>query len=295
MRCHLLVTAAFLLHATIANAQEVARVTNLYDAFGSASSLKKDWGFAALIEYGGKRVLFDTGNNAEIFEHNVKALGVELRNLDAVVISHRHGDHTSGLTFLLEINPNVRIYAPVEGAFFKNPLPQSFLTPAPGLPKDLRYFEGEPPQQLLSGSPWNDANFSRIAATAEVFPGFHVIVTQSDKPGTLEMNELSLAVSTREGLALIVGCSHPGIDKILSAAAQINPRLYTAIGGFHLVATPDSEIRRVVSVLHDTLRVQRVAPAHCTSERGFSMFMEKYQERYDRAGLGATISLPPQK
>jgi 7,8-dihydropterin-6-yl-methyl-4-(beta-D-ribofuranosyl)aminobenzene 5'-phosphate synthase len=126
MRFHLLITAVFLLHATNAKAQEVARVTNLYDAFGSPSSLKKDWGYAALIEYGGRRILFDTGNNAETFEHNVKALGVDLRNLDAVVISHRHGDHTSGLTFLLEINPRVRIYTPVEGAFFKSALPQSF-------------------------------------------------------------------------------------------------------------------------------------------------------------------------
>ncbi|HKQ84927.1 MAG TPA: MBL fold metallo-hydrolase [Steroidobacteraceae bacterium] len=292
MRSHLLLIAALLLHATVANAEEVARVINLYDAFGSSSSLKKDWGFAALVEYGGRRVLFDTGNNAEIFEHNVKALGVDLRNLDAVVISHRHGDHTSGLTYLLEVNPDVLIYTPVEGAFFKGPLPRSFLTPAPGLPKDLRYFEGKPPERLVSGSPWKDANFSPIAATKEIFPGFHVIVTQSDKPGTLEMNELSLAVSTPQGLAVIVGCSHPGIDKILSAAARIDPRLYTAIGGFHLVATPDPEIRRVVSVLHDTLRLQRVAPAHCTSELGFSLFMEKYKERYDRAGLGSTISLP---
>ncbi|HKO49699.1 MAG TPA: MBL fold metallo-hydrolase, partial [Polyangiaceae bacterium] len=119
MRSHLLLIATLLLHATVANAEEVARVINLYDAFGSSSSLKKDWGFAALVEYGGRRVLFDTGNNAEIFEHNVKALGVDLRKLDAVVISHRHGDHTSGLTYLLEVNPDVLIYTPVEGAFFK--------------------------------------------------------------------------------------------------------------------------------------------------------------------------------
>ena len=119
-----------------------------------------------------------------------------------------------------------------------------------------------------------------------------MIVTQSEKPGTLEMNELSLAVETPEGLAVIVGCAHPGIDRILASAAHIDPRLYTAVGGFHLVATPDSEIRRVASVLHDTLRLQRVAPAHCTSELGFSRFMETYKERYDRAGVGTTISLP---
>jgi 7,8-dihydropterin-6-yl-methyl-4-(beta-D-ribofuranosyl)aminobenzene 5'-phosphate synthase len=80
-----------------ANAQSsTAQITVLYDAFGKTSTLTKDWGFAAPIEYGGKRILFDTGNNAEIFTHNVEAKGVDLRQLDFAVVSHRHGDHTSG-------------------------------------------------------------------------------------------------------------------------------------------------------------------------------------------------------
>ena len=49
-----------------------AQITILYDAFGKPSTMKKDWGFSALIEYGGKRILFDTGNNADIFAHNVQ-------------------------------------------------------------------------------------------------------------------------------------------------------------------------------------------------------------------------------
>ena len=70
------------------------RITILYDAFGMPSGLTKDWGFSALIEYCGKTILFDTGNNAEVFMHNVGALKVDLSNLDFVVLSHRHGDHT---------------------------------------------------------------------------------------------------------------------------------------------------------------------------------------------------------
>ena len=61
-----------------AGAQQPARVTILYDAFGPPSALKKDWGFAALIEYGGRRILFDTGNDAGIFARNVEQLGVEM-------------------------------------------------------------------------------------------------------------------------------------------------------------------------------------------------------------------------
>src|SRR4026209_745389 len=85
-----------LLLAGTAAADATKRVTILYDSFGKSPSLTMDWGFAALVEYGGKRILFDTGNNARIFEHNVKALGVNLKQLDAGVISHRHGGPPHG-------------------------------------------------------------------------------------------------------------------------------------------------------------------------------------------------------
>src|SRR5438067_8592231 len=102
------------LFASMAAAETPNRVTILYDSFGKSSSLTMDWGFAALVEYGGKRILFDTGNNARIFEHNVKAAGVDLQKLDFVVMSHRHGDHMGGLAYLLKVNPTVKIYAPKE-------------------------------------------------------------------------------------------------------------------------------------------------------------------------------------
>jgi len=92
-----------------------AQITVLYDAFGQASAMQKDWGYAALIEYGGKRILFDTGNNPDILAQNAKAKDVDLSKLDFVVMSHRHGDHMGGLAYLLKVNPKVTIYAPKEG------------------------------------------------------------------------------------------------------------------------------------------------------------------------------------
>lgn len=278
--------------ASLLNAQEIKRVTILYDAFGPSSALVKDWGFAAFVEYGGKRILFDTGNNAKIFEHNAKHLGIDLTRLDAVVISHRHGDHTSGLTHLLEVNSEVKIYAPQEGAFFKSRLPTGFLKAHPGLPPDLRYYEGKQPERWVSGSPWEKGNFEIVARTTEIFPGFYVLTTRSQKPGTLEMNEVSLAIRTPKGLAVIVGCSHPGVEKILEEAAKIDPRIYTVTGGFHLVLTPQEEVQRTADVLYNALKIERVAPGHCTSELGFAVFLDRFKERFDRAGLGTVISLP---
>ena len=119
-----------------------------------------------------------------------------------------------------------------------------------------------------------------------------MLTTRSDNPGTREMNELSLAVRTPKGLAVVVGCSHPGLEKILDAAAQIDKKLYTSISGFHLVQTPREEIERVAGMLHDTLKLERVAPGHCTSEPGFAAFMRKFGDRFDQAGIGATLQLP---
>ncbi|HJZ30209.1 MAG TPA: MBL fold metallo-hydrolase, partial [Hyphomicrobiaceae bacterium] len=62
--------------ASTASAQSnTGEITVLYDAFGKTATMQKDWGFSAFIAYGGKRILFDTGNNAEIFAHNVAAKG----------------------------------------------------------------------------------------------------------------------------------------------------------------------------------------------------------------------------
>jgi 7,8-dihydropterin-6-yl-methyl-4-(beta-D-ribofuranosyl)aminobenzene 5'-phosphate synthase len=289
----LLIIALLLASITPSSAAPTYRITNLYDAFGAPSStLVKDWGFAALIEYDGKRILFDTGNHADTFERNVEALKIDLQRLDAVVISHRHGDHTSGLTYLLKMNPGVPIYVPREAAFFKGPLPADFLERQPGLPVTLQYFEGKKPERWTTGTPWENANFRMVAEATEIFPGFHLLSVQSQKPGTVEMNELSLAIDTSKGLAVVVGCSHPGVEKILEQATRIDPRLYTVIGGFHLVRTPEAEVRRVGRVLRDTLKIERVAPAHCTSELGFAVLQELFGQRFDEAGLGAVITLP---
>src|SRR5215472_16144169 len=95
-----------------------AQITILYDAFGQASQMQKDWGYAALIEFGGKRILFDTGNNPETLAHNAQVKGVDLSRLDFVVMSHRHGDHMGGLSFVLKINRELRFMRPRKGSVF---------------------------------------------------------------------------------------------------------------------------------------------------------------------------------
>lgn len=289
-----LVTCASTLFATplINAAPPKAQITVIYDAFGKAPGMGKDWGYSALIEYGGKRVLFDAGNNPDILAQNAKAKGIDLSKLDFVVMSHRHGDHMGGLAYLLKMNPGVKIYAPKEGfGVYGSDLPSSFYRKDPSLSPEQRYYDGSPPEVMRFGSAWPGAHFQLIDKQTEIFPDIHLIALVSDKPGTLEMRELSLAINTPEGIAIVVGCSHPGIDKIVAAAAAINPRIHIIAGGFHLVVSTDAEIERIVTALHDTSKVEYVAPGHCTGEPAFAALKKGFGDHYLYAGLGTTLEL----
>jgi len=269
-----------------------AQVTILYDAFGKDPAMQKDWAYAALVEYGGKRILFDTGNNPEVLAQNAKAKGIDLGSLDFVVMSHRHGDHMGGLAYLLKVNPKVKIYAPKEGfGVYGADLPSSFYRKDSSLPSEQRYYGGSPPDVMRFGSAWPGANFQLVDKTVEVVPDVYLISSVSDKPGTLELHELSLAIKAPDGMVLVVGCSHPGIDKIVEAASTIDPRIHLIVGGFHLVVASDADIQKIVTALHDTLNVQYVAPGHCTGEPAFTALKKAFGNRYLFAGLGTTFAL----
>jgi 7,8-dihydropterin-6-yl-methyl-4-(beta-D-ribofuranosyl)aminobenzene 5'-phosphate synthase len=271
-----------------------AQITVLYDAMGLASAMQKDWGYAALVEYGGKRILFDTGNNPDILAQNAKAKDIDLSKLDFVVMSHRHGDHMGGLAYLLKVNPKVTIYAPKEGfGVYGADLTSGFYRKDPSLPLEQRYYNGAPPEVMRFGSAWPGANFQLVDKNTEIAPNIHLITLVSDKPGTLELRELSLAFSTPEGMVIVVGCSHPGIDRIVESASAINPRIRFIAGGFHLVVASDPDIDKIVTALHDRFKVEYVAPGHCTGEPAFTALKRAFGDHYLFAGLGTTLTLNP--
>jgi len=269
------------------------KVTILYDAFGESKTLTKDWGFSALVEHNGKRILFDTGNDAAKFEHNVKVLGVDLTKVDFVVISHRHTDHATGLKYVLSVNPNVTVYVPADGAngFGGAPIPKAFLRADESLPATMRYFGGMEPEHFTSGKLYDTGNFVLVNQLTEVTPGIFLVRTVSQKDGTKELPELTLAIKGPNGLLLVDGCSHAGIEAILEAASTVDPRTEIVFGGLHLVTTPLGEIDALVENLKTKWKVQKIAPGHCTGEPAFARLKKAYGENYLYAGLGTKLEV----
>jgi len=274
-------------------AQSTNRVTILYDAFGKSSDLRMDWGYSALIERDGKRILFDTGNNPEIFAENVKRLGVDLKKLDFVVVSHRHTDHATGLDYVLKLNPSVTVYAPRELAGgFGDTVPKTFYRTNESLPSDRRYFGGHPPEKIAFGSFWKGAKFVLVDKPTEVAPGIYLIPTVSQLPPFVGLPEISLGIRTNKGLILFTGCSHAGIEKILEASASVDNHLHLLFGGLHLIQTPDPEIERISTALHERWKLDGIAPGHCTGEPAFAILQRNFGDQYHYAGLGSVVSIP---
>ncbi len=254
--------------------------------------MTKDWGFAALVETDGARILFDTGDDPTVLEHNVRAAGVDLRQLDFVVLSHRHSDHMGGLAYLLRVNPKAHIYAPKENfGIFGSSLPSSFYRKDAALPPQMRYYDGQPPPTMSFGTAWPGAHFELIDQTTQIAPGITLIALVSDATGTKELKELSLAIETPQGIVLVVGCSHPGIEAIVAEAAKIDAHIRLIAGGMHLVTAPDPAIEKIAGALRDTWKVEWVAPGHCTGEPAFAALKQHFGERYLYAGLGTVLSL----
>ncbi len=269
------------------------RITILYDAFGPSSDMQKDWGYSAFIEYAGKRILFDAGNDPDVLARNARTKGVDLAKLDFVVMSHRHADHMGGLAYVLSVNPKAHIYAPKEAfGVYGSDLPGTFYRRDTSLQSEQRYFDGAPPAILRSGTAWPGANFEVVDKDTEIAPGVHLLTLISDRPGTLELREVSLALDTSDGMVIVVGCSHPGIEKIVGVAARINPHVRLIAGGFHLVTAGDDQISAVVSALHDQFHVDEIAPGHCTGEPAFAALKRAFGNRFLYAGLGTTLAGP---
>src|SRR5260370_31665466 len=175
------------------------------------------------------------------------------------------------MTELLTLNPKVPIYVPDEPwGLFASGVKNDFYRKDPSLPSEMRYYGGHPPEILEAGTPWPGANFIPVSQRTEVAPGIFILSGVSTSPGTLELKELSLAIKGPQGVILIVGCSHPGVEHIVQEATAIDSHINILLGGLHQIQKPDPEGERIAAVLHDRYNLGRLAPGHCTGEPAFA-------------------------
>lgn len=313
LACASLLFAAIASAATApANPADTLTLTNTYDAFGkSAPGLVQDFGFSTLARYHGKTILFDTGTSAIKLKANAEALHIDLAQVDILILSHGHYDHTGGVDAVLEANPKLKIYAPADFMAFGAPLRFPFKEPDPTLgktlPKSEQYFGGEKSIDGMTTVATNrfwkyDVEFVREAK--EILPGLTLVPTTStlmggfnaypphdaEHPALQGLPELSAIFATDQGDVLISGCAHSGIEEIVQAAVKVRKHpIYMVAGGFHLIPYDSEYITALGNRLRDTYGVQVVAPAHCTGQTAFVLLRRIFGKQYRFFGLGETL------
>ncbi|MEE9465938.1 MAG: MBL fold metallo-hydrolase [Candidatus Neomarinimicrobiota bacterium] len=235
-------------------------VTILYDNTSAVDEVQEDWGFACLVEGMEQTVLFDTGTKSEVLLHNAEVLGKDLGQVDVLVLSHDHGDHTGGIVEVLEHNPEIEVYFPVS-------FPATY-------------------DSIINS---HDAKPVRVSEAIEIFEG----ATLTGEMGG-RIKEQSLILETTPGLVIITGCSHQGIVKILERAKNIYQENITLVfGGFHLLNNTADQVSEIITRFKD-LGVEKVGATHCTGERAIELFRKAYGDNFVPMGTGRVVQIPKQ-
>ncbi len=291
-------------------------IINLYDAFGKdRSGTTESFGFSALVRIGETTILFDAGTRSDILEANAEALEIDLSEVDFAVASHAHADHVGGFDALIRVNPDVTIYFPSDFFGAGGPLNFSVAGTDPGakeqLPEEHRYFNGETDLAELR----TDGRFYKaveyVDDSRQIANGIRLVATRSTNigyftkyPGVdlegnwaegeasfLGLPELSLSIDTAEGLVLVVGCAHSGVEPIVRAAREeVESDIALLVGGYHLLPYDRATIEGVVTRLREKHMVRQVAPAHCSGHLAFIVLREIYGDDYRFFGLGSVVA-----
>lgn len=262
-----ILSAAFLLPLLVAlgpsgaGSQERPReemiLTVLFDNLTDQADLQTGWGFAALLETPDHTVLFDTGADGQVLLENMRKLGKDPSSIEAIVISHNHGDHTGGMAALLNLGIQPRLY--VLQAFGAGAI-QAFaggLDPILAMPGD------------------------------EIVPGIRTTGVVGEA-----IPEQAVVLDTRDGPMVLTGCAHPGAPAMAARGAEIaGQAIYGIMGGFHLFQASEEEVEDMIQTFR-TQGIVKVGATHCTGPEAMAAFAEAYGDDYVPLGVGRVIRLP---
>jgi len=233
------------------------QITVVYDNNPFKEGLETAWGFGCVITGAEKTILFDTGGDGSILLKNMEKLAIDPNSIDTVVLSHIHGDHTSGLNSFLEKNPDVTVY-----------LPKSF------------------PKKFKDNVASCGAKIVAVEQPLKICENVH-------STGQLGkwIKEQSLIIRTEAGLVVITGCAHPGIAKIVNTAKEsLKDDILLVMGGFHLEWATKGKIEKIISTFRQ-LNVQYAGPCHGSGDKARRLFEKHFGKNYINIGAGKVITM----
>lgn len=254
-------------------AMKVVVLSTMLVGNGGANGIG-EWGFAAVLEADGRRILIDTGARAETVLKNVAELKIDLSDITDVVLTHNHGDHTGGLIALrrefMKKNPRAlsRVHVP-QGIFLSRRTPSGVetngLTPIKAEYEALggQFVEHAAPFALAPGV-WLLGPVPRVHPERN-FGGGGVLQTPGGPAEDNVPEDTAVVVNTASGLVVISGCGHAGIINTLEYAKKAvkDGPVEAAIGGFHLFGATDAVLQWTAERLR-ALDVRHLLGAHCT-------------------------------
>jgi len=236
-------------------ADKTVQITVVCDNYEQVADLETSWGFACVIGTPQKSILFDTSGDGTILLGNMEKLEIAPQDIDAVVVSHDHWDHTGGLSEFLQHNSQVPVY--VVSAF------------SPATKRLIKTSGG----QLVE-----------VSQSQEIAPG---VFSTGQVPGSPP--EQALVVQTDEGLVVVTGCAHPGVVSMVKAGMDAcEGKVRLVMGGFHMSGMSDRQIHAVIDQLRE-LGVEQAAPCHCSGGQTRQLFAEEMGEDFVKVGVGARL------
>jgi 7,8-dihydropterin-6-yl-methyl-4-(beta-D-ribofuranosyl)aminobenzene 5'-phosphate synthase len=217
------------------------------------------WGVSFLI---GEDVLFDTFGDPGTLLNNMRKLEVDLSKIKHIVLSHDDWDHISGLWRLILDRKDITVYICPGFNFQVKEKIRSF---------GVKVIESSGFTLIKDG----------VYSTGELY---------GESEGR-QIYEQSLVIETANGISVICGCAHPGIEKIIETVTkQFNKGIYMVTGGLHLKDSSETEIVNIIKFLRQR-GVQKVAPMHCTGKYAEQFMRKAFGDGFIRVRQGGIIEL----
>ena len=258
-----------------------------------------EWGFSALVEVDGEKILFDTGSRPNTVFQNAIELNIDLRNIKNVYLSHNHKDHTGGLLFLKTKYPNSFVNAHVgEGIFYSRPNKNGgdhylLKNKSDLIQEGVKFIFHKQPNQIIP-KVWTTGQIPRKYDEKNWSQLGKMIDQNGNMQEDIIPEDQSLFFDTKKGIVLISGCGHAGIINTLEYVSKIFPNrpIYKILGGFHLLKL-DAEKLKWTADKMKSFGVNYFVGAHCTGINStyiLRKFMDSTKNRVLIGSVGTYIT-----